>query len=158
MQEHELLELANSPRSSILGRFFDALPIGASLALDGRTAYVNAACARMFGYRDAAEMANVGMFELIDPEFHDFVIRLWNLRSSRTDPWTYDLYGRRRDGSAFPYRCTSVSANIPGRKATFVYLVDLSGSVANTARGDLHAEHDRLLAELESQAEEQAED
>ncbi len=150
MHEEDLLQLVDSPRSSLLGRFFDTLPIGASLALDGRTAYVNSACARMFGYRDAGEMLNVGMFDLIDPEFHDFVIRLWNLRSSRTDPWTYDLFGRRRNGSTFPYRCTSVSANIPSRKATFVYLVDLSDWMSAPTREEIHAAHERLLAELES--------
>ena len=107
----------------------------------------------MFGSREGEGVLNVSFFQLIDPDFHEFVIRLWNLRAGNSDPWTYALYGKRIDGSDFPYRCTSVSLNMPDQKATFVYLIDLSVVAAPPTREELHAENARLLTELEERAD-----
>lgn len=126
MKSDELRRLLEEPADSLLRALLSAIPCAASIGLDGKIVYANDACAEMWGFSHPGHMRGRSFFELIADEWHEPVIALFAARSGFEDvPWTYELEGRRVDGSIFPYRINSVTRETDLGKATFAFFTEV---------------------------------
>lgn len=135
MHSEELQRLLEDPGNSLLRTVLHALPCGASIALDGKIVYSNNVCAQMWGFDHGGLMRGRSLFDLVAEEWREVVIRLFAARSAGDDaPWTYELEGKRHDGTVFPYRINSMSFHTPMGRASIAFFTEIERCALGAAQ------------------------
>lgn len=125
-QKHAEIALRESEEN--FRSLVESTEIGISIGVRRRLLFVNDAFAKIFGYRDAQEALDVGMYDaFIAPNDLERLRAISDARSdNRPAPSVFEFEGLRKDGSTVWLQRTSRIVNWHGVRATLGTVMDLS--------------------------------
>jgi len=155
----ERIETAKALRQSEerFRSLIESAPTAMMVSRKAAILYANQAYLRMFGYSDPSEIENTSVLNHIAPEdVRAIRARIRAREQSRKKPDTYEIKGRRKDGSVFPVHVEVARIQFADGPVSVAFLTDITEQKMKeeelrTSREQLRS----LAARLESLREEE---
>lgn len=128
---------------------FEHAPLGITIVLGGRNLYANPAYVQLLGYDDPSELIGRPLSEQVAPQSRaEIMERNRRREAGLPEAHSYEIIGRRKDGSEFPCQVHVTRIELPEGTATVGFVVDISQRKQSELYIQRQSERANTLAEI----------
>ncbi len=131
-KNYELNAIESETRLRLI---IDNSPIAIAFSYDGITNDGNKAYVKLFGYDDISEIKGTSLINQIAPQCRAEIIERVQKRIAGDDtPQTYESIGLKKNGSQFPFMCSTNRIKFPEGSLTLAFFTDMTDRIESAQK------------------------